>query len=47
MISIMTFGADLGGLMVYKYGVGTKAVCPPQEDQPGGMSDKDLPSPLT
>lgn len=30
-VGVMTFGADLGGLMVYKYGVGGKAV-----EQPAG-----------
>jgi uncharacterized membrane protein len=39
MVVTMAFGADLGGLMVYKYGVGTKAACPPQEPHPSGMAD--------
>ncbi|WP_168175380.1 DUF2231 domain-containing protein [Methylocaldum sp. 14B] len=39
MVGTMTFGADLGGLMVYKYGVGTKAACPPQEPHPSGTAD--------
>jgi uncharacterized membrane protein len=39
MVGTMTLGADLGGLMVYKYGVGTKVACPPQEPHPSGTAD--------
>lgn len=39
MVGTLTLGADLGGLMVYKYGVGTKAACPPQAPHPSGTAD--------
>lgn len=37
MVNAMTFGADLGGLMVYKYGVGVKAVPQPAAHEHDGM----------
>jgi len=36
MLITMTFGADLGGLMVYKYGVSVKAVPQPKGHVHGG-----------
>ncbi len=35
-VAIMTFGADLGGMMVYKYGVGGSAVVQPEGHAHGG-----------
>ncbi len=35
MVVAMTFGADLGGLMVYRYGVGVKAVKVPKGHEHG------------
>jgi uncharacterized membrane protein len=40
MVGTMTLGADLGGLMVYKHGVGTtKTACSPQEPHLSGTVD--------
>ncbi len=36
MIVVMAFGADLGGLMVYKYGVAVKAVPQPEGHEHSG-----------
>lgn len=40
MIGAMAFGADLGGLMVYKYGVSVKAVPRPKGHSHGNMPEK-------
>ena len=44
MVTIMAFGADLGGLMVYKYGVAVKAVpqSEPHDHSMGGHESDDM-----
>jgi uncharacterized membrane protein len=41
MIGLLTAGADLGGLMVYKYGVAVKAVPQPENHDHAGMREHD------
>ncbi|MBI5238340.1 MAG: DUF2231 domain-containing protein [Deltaproteobacteria bacterium] len=43
MVIAMTFGADLGGLMVYKYGVAVRAVPQPKGHLHGGMMHEEEP----
>ncbi len=38
MVGLLTKGADLGGQMVYKYGVGVSSIEPPKEHQHTGHS---------
>jgi len=41
MVGLMTAGADLGGLMVYRYGVAVKAVPQPKNHDHAGMRPHD------
>jgi hypothetical protein len=46
MVTTMAFGADLGGLMVYKHGVGVKAAAEPEghDHSEGGAGHADEPA---